>query len=178
MKRVVVVAIFFACGSRPKPPSVDVRAEVEQAEQAEKARRHDLAKIHFERAVAGAKDPTSIAFARREYAETLITWGEYPAAIQHLEIALGARGEDPVAWRYLGFLKHNRGDSPGAILAFEKSRDLSPKDFVIRRDLAVLRWKTGDRAGAAEEYRRMLDLELPARLREKVEWALRELAKP
>lgn len=125
-----------------------------------------------------AKDPTSIAFARREYAETLITWGEYPAAIQHLEIALGARGEDPVAWRYLGFLKHNRGDSPGAILAFEKSRDLSPKDFVIRRDLAVLRWKTGDRAGAAEEYRKMLELELPARLRDKVEWALRELAKP
>jgi hypothetical protein len=84
--RWLIIAVLAACGGRakPRPPSVDVRAEIQLAERAEKARRHDLAKIHYERAVAGAKDPASIWYARREYAETLASWGEFPQAMAHL----------------------------------------------------------------------------------------------
>lgn len=179
-RALLLTAALAACGgkAKPAPPSVDVRQEVEMAEKAEKARRHDLAKIHFERAVAGAKDPSSIAYARREYAETLITWGEYPLAIQHLEVALGARPDDAAGWHDLGMLRHNQGNHAGAIQALEKSRDLAPRDARPLKSLAALRWKLGDKSGAAAEYRRMLALDLPDRVREKVEWALRELAKP
>jgi len=175
-----VVAILAACGGRPKPlpPSVDVRAEIEQAEKAERARRHDLAKIHYERAVAGAKDPASISYARREYALTLISWGEFPQATQHLEVALGAKPDDAASWHDLGMLRHKQGNDDGAIQALEKARDLAPRDVRPLKTLAALRWKTGDKAGATAAYRRMLELDLPDRVREKVEWALRELAKP
>lgn len=180
-RAIVLVVVLAACGGRARqlpPPSVDVRSEIQQAEQAEKARRHDLAKIHYEKAVAGAKDPSSIWYANREYAETLMTWGEYPIAIRHLETALQARPTDPISWHDLGLLKHNQGDHAGAIKALETSRDYAPKSPKPRVALAALRWKLGDRDGAKAEYRGLLELDLPDRLREKVEWALRELAKP
>jgi tetratricopeptide (TPR) repeat protein len=154
-----------------------VRAEVEHAEAAERTRRHDAAREHYRRAVAGARDPESIAFARREYAETLITWGEYPEAIAQLEGALAAR-PSAAAWHDLGLLRNNRGDVPGALAALEQARALAPRDFRPRVTLAALRWKSGDRAGAAAEYRALLDLPLPERLRTNVQWALGELAKP
>lgn len=179
--RALLVLLLVACGARAKPlppPSIDVRAEIAEAEKSEKARRHDLAKIHYEKAVAGAKDPSSVWYANREYAETLISWGEYPVAIHHLETALGARPTDPVSWHDLGVLKHNQGDHAGAIKAFEASRNYAPKSPKPRVALAALRWKLGDRAGATAEYRGLLELELPDRLREKVEWALLQLAKP
>jgi tetratricopeptide (TPR) repeat protein len=180
MMRALVLVLLVACGARakPPPPSIDVRREVQQAEAAEKARRHDLAKIHFERAVAGAKDASSIAYACREYAETLISWGEYPAAIAQLEVALGARPDDAAGWHDLGMLRHNQGNHAGAIQALEKSRDLAPRDVRPRKALAALRWKLGDKPGAAAEYRGMLELDLPDGVRAKVEWALSLLAKP
>jgi tetratricopeptide (TPR) repeat protein len=181
MTRALLLIVLCACGARaakPAPPSIDVRAEIDQAEKAERARKHDIARVHYERAVAGAKDPSSISYARRHYAETLMTWGEYPLAITHLDAALAARPDDAKAWRFLAFLRHNQGDNQGAIAAFERARDLAPKDFVVRRDLAILRWKLRDRDGAKKEYQAMLALELPDRMRAAVEWALRELAKP
>jgi tetratricopeptide (TPR) repeat protein len=175
----VIAALLVACTRTPapKPPSVDVRSEIERAETAEKARKHDVARVHYERAVANARDPASISFARREYAETLISWGEYPAAIEQLEAALAARPEDPAAWHNLGMLRHNQGDAPGAIAALERARDLAPKKYDPRVALAALRWKLDDRQGALAEYKALLELELPARLRKKVEWAVGVLSK-
>ncbi len=155
-----------------------MRTEIGKAEAAEQARRHEVARVHYQRAVASAQDPASIAFARREFAETLISWGEFPEAITQLERALVARPEDAGAWNDLGLLRHNRGDVPGAIAALERARELAPREFRPRVALAALRWKSGDRPGAAAEYRALLDLELPERLRSKVQWALGELAKP
>lgn len=175
-----LAAALIACGGRaplPSGPSAEVRAEVEHAEAAERTRRHDAAREHYRRAVASARDPESIAFARREYAETLITWGEYPEAIAQLEGALAAR-PSAAMWHDLGLLRNNRGDVRGALAALEQARALAPRDFRPRVALAALRWRSGDRAGAAAEYRALLDLSLPERLRTKVQWALGALAKP
>jgi len=177
----LVAAVAAAgCGGRapaPAGPSAAVRAEIEQAEAAEQARRHDGAREHYQKAVADARDPESVAFARREYAETLITWGEYPEAIAQLEGAVAAR-PSAAAWHDLGLLRNNRGDVPGALAALEQARALAPRDFRPRVALAALRWRSGDRQGAAAEYRALLELPLPERLRTKVQWALGELAKP
>jgi len=153
-----------------------VRAELEAAEAAERARQHEVARTHYEQAIAHATDPASSAFARREYAETLISWGEYPEAIAQLEGVVAAAPDDAGAWHDLGVLRHHQGDDARAIEALERARALAPKDFRPRRTLAVLRWKRGDRAGALAEYEAMLDLELPERLRTQVQWAIQQLS--
>lgn len=175
----LALATLAGCGGRARPPgpSPQIRAEISQAETAERARRHDVARAHYQRAVADARDPDSIAFARREYAETLISWGEYPEAIAQLEGSLAAR-PSAASWHDLGLLRNQRGDVRGAVTALEQARALAPRDARPRVALAALRWKSGDRAGAAAEYRALLELELPDRVRTKVEWALGELAKP
>lgn len=182
MRHVLVLVIVAACGGRSPgavSPALDpeVRITLDQAEAAERARHHDEARVHYERAIAIARDPTSIAQARRDFAETLVTWGAYAEARTHLEVAVAADARDPAAWHDLGLLRHQLADHPGAVAALERARTLAPADPRPRTSLAALRWKLGDRAGAAAEYRAMLELDLPARQRAKVEWALDELAK-
>jgi len=162
----------------PRGPALTVRAEIAEAETAEKARRHDLARAHYQRAIDAARDPDSIAFARHEYAETLVTWGEAPEARAQLEIAAAAKPADASVWHDLGILRHDAGDDPGAIQALARAVQLAPDDARPRTALAALYWKRGDKANAAREYRGMLELDLPERLRAKVEWALAVLAKP
>ncbi|TMQ13244.1 MAG: tetratricopeptide repeat protein [Deltaproteobacteria bacterium] len=178
--RAIACLALVACAHAPPPrgPVPAVRAEVEQAETAEKARRHDAARTHYQRAIELARDPDSIAFARHEYAETLVSWGEAPEARAQLEIAVAAQPGDPGAWHDLGLLRHHAGDDPGAIQALARAEQLAPDDVRPRTALAALYWKRGDRASAAREYRAMLALDLPDRLRARVEWALAELAKP
>lgn len=186
-------AVAACGGAAPRGPSDAVRAEIAAAETAERARQHHAARAHYERAIASARDPNSAAFARREFAETLMSWGEYPEAIAQLERAVAARSASTpestpeskidtqlaaAAWHDLGLLRHNRGDVPGAIAALSRARALAARDPRPRIALAALLWKSGDRAGAAAEYRALLELDLPARVRTKVEWALGELAKP
>jgi tetratricopeptide (TPR) repeat protein len=176
----LLAALTVSCGGAARPPaepSPAVRTELAQAEAAERARRHDAARVHYERAIAAARDPASEGLARREYGETLATWGEATAAIAQLQAAVRAR-PDAGAWHDLGLLHHQRGDLPAAVAALERARSLAPTDVRPRVALAAQRWKAGDRAGAAAEYRGLLELALPQRLREKVEWALRELARP
>ncbi|MDX2093880.1 MAG: tetratricopeptide repeat protein [Kofleriaceae bacterium] len=180
MRWTVAFLVAAACASTPKAgkPSTTVRAEIEQAEAAERVRQHDLARAHYQRAVAAAKDPASIAFARREFAETLMTWGEVPEAIAQLEGVVAAAPDHAAAWHDLGILRHNQGDDAGATIALERARGLLPEDPRPRIALAALRWQRGDRAGAQAEYRALLELDLPPKLRDKVKWALEELARP
>jgi Flp pilus assembly protein TadD len=179
-RRALILAVAAACThpAPPRGPSVTVRGEIDQAETAEKARRHDVARQHYQRAIHEARDPDSIAFARHEYAETLVTWGEAPEARAQLEIAVVAKPDDPGAWHDLGMLRHHAGDDPGAIAALARAETLAPDDVRPRKALAALYWTRGDKASATREYRGMLALELPERVRAKVEWALAELAKP
>lgn len=179
--RLVSFWIFAACthgGPPPREPGAAVRAEIAAAETTERARHHDLARAHYQRAIAAARDPDSIAFARHAYAETLVTWGEAPSARAQLEIAAAANPTDASVWHDLGLLRHEAGDDPGAILALARAVALAPNDLRPRTALAALYWKRGDTANAAREYRGLLALDLPERLRAKVEWALAELAKP
>jgi Flp pilus assembly protein TadD len=170
------VLALGACGRpAPKGPATAVRADIEQAEDAEKARRHDLARDRYLHAIADATDPASEAFARHEYAETLVTWGEVGEAIVQLEQVVHLHPSDAAAWHDLGFLRFHEGHPDAAIEALERSKALAPHDVRPRKTLAVIRWKTGDLAGAKAEYRAMLDLDLPATLRSQVEWAIAEL---
>ena len=180
MTRAVLAALLIAACGRPAPrvPAPIVQREIEQAETAERARRHDEARVHYQRAVASAKDPTSIAFARREYGETLMSWGEYPEAIAQLEGVIAVDPAHVASWNDLGLLHHNQGNDTRALEALDRAKALAPRDWRPRRNLAVLRWKRGDRAGALAEYRAMLELDLPDRLRPKVVWAIAELTRP
>jgi len=179
--RVAPIWLAAACahgGPGPRGPTAAVRGEIEQAEIAEQARHHDVARTHYQRAIAAARDPGSIAFARHEYAETLVTWGEAPEARAQLEIAVTANPADASVWHDLGLLRHGAGDDPGAIQALLRAETLVPSDARPRTALAALYWKRGDKRNAAREYRGLLELELPDRVRAKVQWALAELAKP
>jgi tetratricopeptide (TPR) repeat protein len=159
--------------------SAIVRADVERAEVAEKARRHDVARAEYERAIADARDPDSIAFARREFAETLGSWGEYEDMIAQLEAAVAARDDDTVAWHDLGLLYFKiRGDAARAIAALARAKQLAPRDVRPRRELAQIYWCTGDRERARAEYEAMLALELSDKQRAAVRWALDRLADP
>jgi len=176
----VLVLLLVACTRTPAPksPNDAVKADILHAEDAEKARRHDEARRYYEKAVAEASDPASRHIAHREYGETLATWGEVEAAKTHLEASIAAIDGDPIAWQMLGIVRNKLGDIPGAFAALEKSKQLAPRAWIPRRDLAVLHWSQGHRAEALAEYRSMLDLDLPPRLREKVEWAIGVLEKP
>lgn len=179
--RALAFVLLVACGSRApavRAPAPTVKAEIDLAEQAERQRKHDVARVHYEKAVALASDPASNAYARREFAETLASWGEVPEAIVQLEQAVALVDDNPAAWHDLGILRHNRGDVAGATTALARAKELAPGDFRPRVALAALRWKSGDKTGAKTEYEQLLELELPTRLREKVKWALAELAKP
>lgn len=182
MWRLWLALALCACATRPpvRRPSHEVTIEIDKAERAELARQHDVTREHYERAIASARDPVSIGFARREYAETLATWGELEAAIAQLEQAIAATPDDPIAWQMLGILRANDAihDIPGAFAALQRSKQLAPRAWIPRRDLAVLHWKLGQRAEALAEYRAMLDLDLPPRLREKVRWAIEQLSRP
>ncbi|NVB80452.1 MAG: tetratricopeptide repeat protein [Kofleriaceae bacterium] len=179
MRCIALALLVAACHpSAPRAPANAVRTEIEQAEDAEKARKHDEARAHYERAIAVAKDPPSIHIAHREFGETLATWGEVEEARTHLETSVAAIDDDPIAWQMLGIVRHKLGDIPGAFAALEKSKALAPRAWIPRRDLAVLHWKLGHRDAALAEYREMLTLDLPDRLREKVLWAIDQLSKP
>lgn len=176
--RAAALLVVAACAATPKAPARPadgVRAEIEQAEQAERARRHDVARDHYQRAVAAARDAESIAFARYEFAETLMSWGEVPEAIAQLEGVVAAKPAHAAAWHDLGILRHHQGDDAGATAALVQARGLAPRDPRPRIALAALRWKRGDVAGAEAEYRALLDLDLPANVRAKVQWALEQL---
>jgi tetratricopeptide (TPR) repeat protein len=197
MKRLAFVVAAACAHPAPSSPGAGdpVRVELEAAEASESKRQHFEARAHYERAVAAAeqrRDAKAIGYARRAFAETLATWGETEAARTQLEGAVVASPGDPIAWQMLGILRAKLGDTPGAFAALDRSKALAPRAWIPRRDLAVLHWSLGEgrtadpdpakaaahRAAALGEYRAMLELDLPDRLREKVQWAIGVLSHP
>lgn len=180
MRAAIAFAAMVACSRSPAPksPADLVKADILRAEDAEKARKHDDARRYYEQAVTDATDAKSKHIAHREFGETLATWGEVEEARTHLDAAIQADDRDPIAWQMLGIVRHKLGDMPGAVAALKRSKELAPTAWIPRRDLAVLYWKLGRRDEALAEYKDMRQLDLPDRLREKVEWAIGVLSKP
>ncbi len=170
--------LLVACAhAPPAPTSRDVvRADIARAEDAELHRRHDVARAEYLRAIADAKDPETQRYARREFAETLEHWGEVGEATAQLEAAVAAVPGDAASWNDLGVLYHNQGDDPRALAALERAKALAPRDWRPRRQLAMLLVVMHDYARATAEYRAMLELDLPDRLRSAVKKALDLLA--
>jgi tetratricopeptide (TPR) repeat protein len=175
---------LLACGARSATGSLpaasavqpEVQREIERAEQAERARDHVSARRHYEAAIARANgDARSTTVARREYAETLISWGELAAAATQLEAVVTVAPGDAASWHDLGLVRHGLDDRSGAIAALETAKRLAPRDPRPRVALAALRWQHGDLATARREYEELLVLDLPDRLREKVTWAVATL---
>lgn len=170
--------VVAACaGARPPAPSAATRAAIERAEAHQAARRHDLARAEYERAIAAAPDVASEVYARTELASTLAFWGELAAAAGELERVVALAPETARAWHDLGILRHHLGDEPGAEAALRRAAALAPREPRPRIALAALLWRRGDRAGARAEYEALLELDLPARVREQVEWAIGELSR-
>ncbi len=175
----LVLVVLVGCGAAARPqPSAATRREVVAAEMALRSRDYDGARAAFARAIAGSPDPASEAYARSELADMLLLVDERAAAAAELERVTALRPDDPRRWHDLGIVRHTLGDVDGAATALGRARALAPADPRPRIALAALLWQRGDRAGAAREYRALLDLELPARVRAKVEWAIVELARP
>jgi Flp pilus assembly protein TadD len=177
-----VCAIAISCAAcahaAPTGPAAATRAAVERAEDAELHRDHDAARARYQDAVASAPDAPSAIFARREFASTLEAWGEVPGAIAQLEAIVAIDPDDAPSWHDLGILRHAQGDDRGAAIALRNARRLAPTDPRPRIALAALLWSTGDTRGAAAEYRALLGLDLPDRVRAKVQWALQQLDHP
>ena len=181
--RIALVVVAACSPPAPQAPHEPtgvtdlVKADVRRAEDAELARAHDVARAEYERAVADATNAASRHFAHREYAETLETWGELDAATAHLEAAVAAAPGDALAWQHLGLLYHHAGDDRRARAALERSKQLAPKSYYPRKALAALDLCANDRDGALAEYREMLALDLPDRMRADVQQAIDYLAK-
>jgi Flp pilus assembly protein TadD len=173
---------LVACGgaqhATPTGPAATTRAAIEQAEDAELHRDHATARTRYQDAIARAPDPPSQIFARREFASTLEAWGEVPGAIAQLEAIVALDPKNAPSWHDLGILRHAQGDDAGAAAALRTAATLAPTDPRPHIALAALLWSQGDRAGAAAEYRILLGLDLPERVRTKVQWALDQLSAP
>jgi tetratricopeptide (TPR) repeat protein len=173
------VALLVACGGRPRhpEPSERTRTEVAAAEAALRRRDYDGARAGYTRAIASAPDAASEAFARRELADMLLLVDERAAAADELARVTVLRPEDARAWHDLGIVRHSLGDVDGAAAALDRAKALAPDDARPRIALAALLWERGDKAAAKQEYEQLLALELPPRVRAKVQWAIGELSR-
>ena len=149
---------------------------IAEADRSEAARDHDTARQRYLAAIAAAPDAASAKFARRDFADTLISWGELDAAIAQLQAITDLDPLSAATWHDLGILREHQGDIAGAVTALRKARELAPVDPRPRLALAAIAWQHGDLTGATTEYRALLTLELPDRVRAKVQWALAQLA--
>jgi tetratricopeptide (TPR) repeat protein len=178
------LAITAGCARSARPGRSEAmtaaRAEVELAERAELARDHLTARGHYERAArdaARAGDTAAERFARREFADTLLSWGEVSAARHQLERIVALSPRDAASWHDLGMVRHGDGDVPAAIAALATAAQLAPADARPRIALAALLWRHDQRDAARQQYQALLRLELAPAVRAKVEWALEQLAR-
>lgn len=178
---VTVALVALGC-ARPRPtlvlsrPTAAVSGAINAAEAHEARRDHAAARASYQEAIRIATDPVSEAFARREFAEALLHWGEVEAAVAQLARCAELAPHHAANWHDLGIARAALRDQSGAEAALVRARELAPRDARPRIALAALRWRGGNREGAKQEYQQLLALPLPPKLRARVEWALRELS--
>ena len=167
----------LACGpkrpAKPEPSAVDRRIEAAQAH--ERSRRYDLAEAEYRAAIAAAPTTAERSKARRALASALIFWGKYRAAEATLSRLVADSPARVGAWHDLGMLRAKLGDRAGAETALRQSVSLAPRDPRSRISLAALLVNQRRFLEAEAEYRALLDLELPDKIRKAVNKALRLL---
>jgi Flp pilus assembly protein TadD len=107
----------------------------------------------------------------------LLLVDERAAAADELARVTVLRPEDARAWHDLGIVRHSLGDVDGAAAALGQAKALAPDDARPRIALAALFWERGDKVAAKQEYEQLLALDLPPRVRAKVQWAIGELSR-
>jgi tetratricopeptide (TPR) repeat protein len=113
----------------------------------------DAAEKAYRAALALNDDP----FARAGLGLTLLSKGDKDGARAELKKATTKYPEMPTALTALVKLSIEAKD-PDVVQAAESLANLRPKDREARRLLADLRFDSGDKAGAAKEYERLLRL--------------------
>jgi len=172
-----IVILVCACGGRPAPvaePAVD--QHLSQAHRHEKAHRYDLAEASYQRAIQAAHRPAERYRAQRALADAYLFWGRYQDAANVLEALVAARPGDVPTWHDLGIVRAELGDLAGAEQALRRSIELAPDDPRSRIALAALLVNQHRYAEAKEHYAKLLELELPDRIRRAVHRALAILA--
>jgi tetratricopeptide (TPR) repeat protein len=170
-----VVTIIVGCATTPHP-SPGTRSQLADADRALAGRDYDVALADYDRAVESAPDTVSEQLALRERAEARLFMGDAAGAAVDLARLTVIAPRDPRPWHDLGIVRANIGDHPGATIALVTATSLAPDDPRPRIALAALRWADGDREGARRDYQVLLTLELPDAVRDKVRWALEQLA--
>ncbi|MEW5738823.1 MAG: tetratricopeptide repeat protein [Myxococcota bacterium] len=112
------------------------------------------AEKHYRAALAIAADDP---FARAGLGLTLLGQGKKDEARAELKLATAKYPEQPAALTTLVKLSMEAKD-PEVLKAAEALAELRPKDREARKLLADLRFDSGDKAGAAKEYERLLRL--------------------
>jgi tetratricopeptide (TPR) repeat protein len=107
-----------------------------------------LPAVTQKRPVAPARETVAAPDALQE-AEELLQKQQYDLAETKLKALLTNNSDNPQVWFDLGFAQSHLGKSPGAIAAYRKAAELSPKWFEAQLNLALLLAKTGQNAEAA-----------------------------
>jgi len=145
---------------------------IQRAEAHERERRYDRARTAYRRAKREAPDDLSRGHAARSFALALAFWGEYRAATSELEQAVRLRPKHAASWHDLGILSFRVGKHARAEQAFRRSIALHPRDPRSRIALAAMLWKLVRAQDALIEYQALVRLDLPARVRNSVRWAI------
>lgn len=166
------------CGGARAPAEApsQTRELLAQAESYERARRYDLAREQYQKAVDTAPTNRSAGFAAHRFASALAFWGELEAARAMLETSVARDPKRTSAWHDLGVIRVQLGDTRGAEVALRRAVDLAGDDPRPRVALAALLVKTRRYREAETVYRQLRDLDLPPRLRAAVDRALELLA--
>ncbi len=187
MATAIALTVAGACSSPARTPrapriAASTRQTIENAQEYERARRYDLARAAYARAVAEAPDRTSGGWAARQMARALVFWGEYVDAEKALERTVELVPGEFTAWHDLGMVREELRKLPQAEAAFRRSIALRPRLAPSRIALAALlvnqrRWQE-----ALVEYDHLLALDLPERLVSRIEQARKmiraEMGKP
>lgn len=91
----------------------------------------------------------------------LLSQGKKDQAVPELEKAVAQWPDQPAVLRALLALELEGKRTAKAIEVASRISELAPRDREIRKTLADLRFESGDKAGAAQEYERMLRLGNP-----------------
>ena len=152
--------------------------ELALAQQAELKRQHFEARAHYEAAYQHANTAPAQAIVARQFADTLLSWGEFADAQTQLELVVLHQPNQAAGWHDLGMVRHRLGLPAGAEVALRRAVALAPTEPRPRIALAALFWANHRPADALREYQALRHLALPAAIRSKVDWAIAELSRP